>query len=563
MTESSPTELPESADVIVIGAGHNSLVCAGYLARAGLEVLVLEACDTVGGNTRTEELTLPGFAHDSCSSAHVLIQSNPLIRDDELDLVGHHGLTYLATDPAVVMPQPDGDVLVMHRDLEATVAELARWSPEDARAFAAMIHDWHGGMAVAHGRWSSQLSPLEDDTGRRYQVLRERSAWEVVHTTFSHPVVRAFALWLAMATVQDPRRPGTGFLPASIAAGRLGYGWTTPVGGSQALPDALVRMIGTHGGRVVCSAPVAAVEADVGGVRRVRTTDGRAVRVGRAVVSGGHLARLAGMLEGVRPPPDLIRARDTWQPGLSVFAVHAALRTDLSFGSSNGQAVAAGYGTPDGFASQIDALHRGEPDAVDPWLLVVNQTVVDPSRAPAGGTFKILTVAPYERRDGLDWADTKHAYAAALVDLVRARAGGLAEDDILALRAESPVDVSRHNPPQPRRLVPRRRVPPRRPGGPRLARPPHRGPWPLPHRRHVTSRWLRVGPAGTQRCPGRAERPRDRPGSGDGSHLMGRTKPGRIRQDLVTGSRWRVSTLLTWTLSPRVRSCPHRCARRL
>ncbi|HEY0950158.1 phytoene desaturase family protein, partial [Nocardioides sp.] len=116
--------LPPEAEVVVVGAGHNSLVAAAYLARAGLEVLVLEANDTVGGNTRTEELTLGGFAHDSCSSAHVLIQNNPLIRDDELGLVAEHGLTYLATDPAVVMPQPDGDLLVMHRDLERTAAEL-------------------------------------------------------------------------------------------------------------------------------------------------------------------------------------------------------------------------------------------------------------------------------------------------------------------------------------------------------------------------------------------------------------------------------------------------------
>jgi phytoene dehydrogenase-like protein len=61
----SETELPERAEVVVVGAGHNSLVCAAYLARAGLEVLVLEAGPTVGGNTRTEPLTLPGFAHDS------------------------------------------------------------------------------------------------------------------------------------------------------------------------------------------------------------------------------------------------------------------------------------------------------------------------------------------------------------------------------------------------------------------------------------------------------------------------------------------------------------------
>src|SRR3954466_3176812 len=122
----------EVSDVVVIGAGHNALICAAYLAVAGLEVTVLEAAPTVGGNTRTEELTLPGFAHDSCSSAHVLIQSNPLIADDELGLQSRYGLEYVLTDPAVVLPQPDGDSLVMRRDLDATVDEVARWSAEDA-----------------------------------------------------------------------------------------------------------------------------------------------------------------------------------------------------------------------------------------------------------------------------------------------------------------------------------------------------------------------------------------------------------------------------------------------
>ena len=441
------SEQPDEAEVVVIGAGHNSLVCAGYLARAGLDVLVLEASPTVGGNTRTEELTLPGFAHDSCSSAHVLIQNNPLIRDDELGIVSRYGLTYLTTDPAVVMPQADGDVLVMHPDLAATTDELARFSPADAKAFGQLVSEWHDGLAAAHGRWSSALPSRDDEASRRYRALRSRSAWDVVHERFEHPVVRDFVLWLAMATIQDPRRPGTGFLPSSLTAGRLAFGWTTPVGGSQALPDALVRLLDDHGGRVVCSAPVAAVEAGPDGVRRVRTEDGRSVRATRAVVSGGHLARLAGMLEGVDVPADLARARDTWRPGLSVFAVHAALRADLRFGADGVRSTAAGYGSAVGFAAQVDAHERGEPDATDPWLLVVDQTVVDPGRAPDGGaTFKILTIAPHERSDGRPWSDTKEEYAERLLDLVRSQAGGLDTGDILSWRAESPVDVAAHNP---------------------------------------------------------------------------------------------------------------------
>jgi phytoene dehydrogenase-like protein len=445
--------LPDSADVVVIGAGHNGLIAGGYLAAAGLEVVVLEAGDAPGGDTITEELTLPGFRHDSCSSAHVLIQANPLLGDDELGLLSDHGLEYLHTDPAVVLPQPDGDCLVMHRDLDATADEIARWSAPDAQAFRDLLAEWSGGLAAVHGRWSSGFELGDDDAARRYRALRERSAWDVVHERFSHPTIRSFVLWLAMATIQDPRRPGTGFLPSSITAGRVSFGWSTPVGGSGALPAALVRQIESHGGRVVCAAPVAGIEVEHGRASAVRTEDGRRVRARRAVVSSAHLARLADMISGAPPSADLLDARERWRPGLSVIAVHAALRGDLSFATPTGPAgsVAAGLGSTEGVVRQLDAFYRGEADASDPWLLVVNQSLVDAGRVDrgrvpeGGGTFKILTIAPYERSDGRSWDEAKHEYAEALIERVRARSAGLAVADVLAVRPESPVDVAAHN----------------------------------------------------------------------------------------------------------------------
>jgi phytoene dehydrogenase-like protein len=432
----------DEVDVVIVGAGHNGLVSAGYLAEAGLQVLVLEARPLPGGNTVTEELTLPGFAHDSCSSAHVLIQSNPLLADDELGLASRWGLQYAHTDPAVVLPQADGDSLVIHRDLEATVDEIARWSAPDAAAFRALIEEWTGGLAAVHGRWSSGFPLGDSPAADAYRTLRARSAWDVVHERFQHPVVRSMVLWLSLATIQDPRRPGTGVLPSSIAAGRLRFGWSTPIGGSGALPAALIRLIEARGGAVLCDAPVSEIEVGGGRAVAVRTTDGRRFGARRAVVAGSHLATLPGMLAD--PPADLVSAAQSWRSGLSVFAVHAALRKDLSFTSQGKpvQSVAAGLGGTDGVARQLAAFGRGETDASDPWLLVVNQTVVDPARAPnGGGTFKILTIAPWERADGRPWSAAKDEFAEQLIGRVEA----LDPADILAMRAESPVDVAAHN----------------------------------------------------------------------------------------------------------------------
>src|SRR6266851_5575733 len=130
--------MSETFDVVVAGAGHNSLVAAAYLAQAGLSCLVLEARSDIGGDTSSEELTLPGFLHDSCSTAHNLIQASPMLRGDELGLADH-GLEYLHPDPVVHLPFGDGSWLTMWRDEERTRAEFARFSRRDADAYRRMM----------------------------------------------------------------------------------------------------------------------------------------------------------------------------------------------------------------------------------------------------------------------------------------------------------------------------------------------------------------------------------------------------------------------------------------
>lgn len=435
----------QDADIIVIGSGHNALTAAAYLAEAGLEVLVLEAKPIIGGNTVTEELTVPGWGHDSCSSVHALAQSNPLLADDELGLISRYGLRYEYADPAAVLPLADGDAFVLRRSVEATADEIARFSALDAKRFVEMMSEWEAGLRLADRRWNEGLPQLDDDAGQQYAALRERSAWDVVHENFAHPVTRRLLLWMGFANFQPPTRPGTGTLPISMTYGRVTFGWATPIGGSGSLPRALVAHIEDHGGQVITDARVNRITIRAGRAVGVVTDDGRSFGARRGVVSSAHIVSTPELL-GPDTPSEISDAAHAWRPGLSLFAVHVALRTDIRYRTGEGivAAAAGGLGSPAGTSRQVTNVSNGIAERDDPWLLMMSQTVVDHGRA-AGGTFKLLTTAPASLRSGRSWDEAGPEYAERLLDLVRPHVAGLDTPNVLAVVPETPAGLARRN----------------------------------------------------------------------------------------------------------------------
>jgi phytoene dehydrogenase-like protein len=126
-------------EFIIIGSGHNGLACAGYLARAGARVLVLERNNRVGGSCHTEEATLPGFKHNICSMVHTNIPLSPVYRDLELE---RNGVRYVYPDQLRGTIFPDGKCLVMYRDPAKMAAEIARYSARDAKTFTQLVEDY-------------------------------------------------------------------------------------------------------------------------------------------------------------------------------------------------------------------------------------------------------------------------------------------------------------------------------------------------------------------------------------------------------------------------------------
>ncbi len=230
----------ERFDVVVAGAGHNSMFAAAYLAKAGYRCLILEGRPKVGGGVKSAELTLKGFVHDACSSAHVLIQDGPIFRDHEIELE-EYGLEYIFPDPAVHLPFPDGAYLTMWRDLDRTCEEFARFSKKDAAAYRQMMKDYDeihplltqsSYTPIGFGKPFSELLATHPQN-KFWQRRMAMSAWEIIRENFEDEHTRAFMVWMAYQTVVPPEDPMSGRLAYALAAGRQRWSWTTPKGGSR------------------------------------------------------------------------------------------------------------------------------------------------------------------------------------------------------------------------------------------------------------------------------------------------------------------------------------------
>ena len=135
------TRLADKFDIVVAGAGHNSLVTAAYLSKAGYRCLILEGHAVIGGGARCEELTLPGYKHDSFATAHVITQNSPTLLNDELSL-GEYGLEYIFPDPVAHIAFDDGSYMTQWRDFDRTCGEFAKFSRRDAEAYRRMMSEF-------------------------------------------------------------------------------------------------------------------------------------------------------------------------------------------------------------------------------------------------------------------------------------------------------------------------------------------------------------------------------------------------------------------------------------
>jgi phytoene dehydrogenase-like protein len=450
--------MAEQFDIVVAGAGHNSLVTAAYLAKAGFRCLVLEGRPVLGGNCVTEELTLPGFRHDSCGTAHVLVQDSPMLRNDELGLADF-GLEYIHPEIVVHAPFADGSYLTQWHNLDRTCDEFAKFSHQDAAAYRRMITEYE---AVKPLFDAASYTPIgfgkpinerlaEHPDGRKWQRRVAMSAWEIIRDNFEDDHCRAFMLWMAFQTVVPPEWPMTGRLAYSLICGRQRWSWCVPKGGSGAFTDALVRLIEAHGGATLTGKMIESLIVDNGRCVGVACADGSSYRAGKAVLSTIHVKHLIEMAPRKLWDEDFLDGVRTWQGGPTLFVTHYATSEPMRFAVAGGTIapIAAGLlSTPTRALRMGYDFACGVANVEEPVLLAVCPTVADPTQAPAGNhVLKVLGAQPYALREGpAHWDRIKDEVSEANLSWLRRFAPNLTDDKILARVVESPLDLERRNP---------------------------------------------------------------------------------------------------------------------
>lgn len=445
-------------DIIVAGAGHNSLTTAAYAARAGFDVGVVEAREEIGGDTATEELTRPGYRHDSCSTAHNLIQASPTLKDDELGLFAEYGLEYIHPDPVVTLPFDDGTSITMWRDREETAAEFASFSEADADAYLQLLEDCE---EVAPYYTRTRYTPPSEGTVEDFLAEAPNGdAWvrrslespkDIIERRFEHPKTRAFMLWMAFMTIKPIDRPGGGMRAFSLTYGRQKNSWVLPVSGSALLPRALGECITDHSGSLYTDQPVREILVEDGEAAGVRTADGTEFRAREAVVSTIHVKHLVEMLPDEHVPAAFREGVENWKPGLTMFVAHYATAEPPRYRTEDGpqESVAAGtVSSVENLLEATTAFENGELHLAEPFILSLCPSVADDSRTPDDNhTYKLVSVLPYEHREGPEhWDEIKGDVADQLMDALREYAPNLTEDKLIDVSIDSPVDLERRNP---------------------------------------------------------------------------------------------------------------------
>ena len=471
--------MQEAYDVVMIGAGHNGLVCAAYLLKAGYSVLLLEKREIPGGAATTEETlpeTAPGFRFNRCAIDHEFIHLGPVVQELELE---KYGLEYLFCEQVAFCPHPDGKYFYAHRSLDQTVAEIERFNPRDAQKYREFTEYWQRAIGAMIPMFNAPPKSVFDIAGN-YDVAKVKdlfsvigspsktldfvrnmltSAEDILSEWFDEEFLKAPLARLASELGAPPSQKSLG-IGAIMMAMRHDPGMARPKGGTGALVQALVNLVQALGGKILTDQAVEKILIDDGRAVGVRVRGGKEYRANHGVISNIDAKRLFLQMvdadEIDRADSDLRERLDRRivNNNETILKIDLALSEPLKFVHHNHQdEYLIGSILIADSVHQVEQAHHkpaiGEIPDDNPSMYLVVPTMRDPSMAPPGcHTAWIEFFAPYQIRGregtglaGTGWTDElKNQVADRVVDKLAEYAPNVKAATI-ARGVESPAEL--------------------------------------------------------------------------------------------------------------------------
>jgi len=469
----------QAYDVVIIGAGHNGLVCAAYLLKAGYSVLLLEKRPIPGGGSTTEETMpeeAPGFKFNPCAINHIFIHLGQVVEELELK---KYGLEYLYCDPVVFCPHPDGKYFLAHRSVEKTCKEIARFSDRDAEQYAKYVEYWQRFVNSIDAFFNSPPKSLVDIAGN-YDFKKLQDLFSVIggtdttldllRTVLSSPLdnineyfdaefVKAPLARMSAELSSPPSQKAMAF-GAMMMVLRHNPGMARPRGGSGGLVDALVQLVTSKGGVILTEQDVEQVLVDDGKAVGVRVAGGKEYRANKGVISNIDAKRLFLQLVDEK---DIDSADENLRDRLdrrivnnneTILKIDCALAEPLKFEHHDhrdeylmGSVLIADS------VNHVEKAHTdctiGKIPDEDPSIYLVMPTALDPSMAPEGKhTLWIEFFAPYQIAGaegtglkGTGWTDElKNTVADRVIEKLAQYSPNI-KNSIIARHVESPAEL--------------------------------------------------------------------------------------------------------------------------
>jgi beta-carotene ketolase (CrtO type) len=467
-------------DVVIIGAGHNGLVCAAYLLKAGYSVLLLEKRSVPGGAATTEECLpqqAPGFKFNLCAIDHEFIHLGPVVQELELE---KYGLKYLECDPVVFCPHPDGKYFLAHKSLEKTCAEIARYNQRDAEKYAEFTQYWQRVLGAMIPMFNAPPKSILDILGN-YDITKIKdlisvigspnktldfirnmltSAEDLLNEWFDEEFLKAPLARLASELGAPPSQK-TIAIGAIMMAMRHNPGMARPRGGTGALVQALVNLVTSKGGIILTDCQVKKVLIDEGRAVGVQLANGNEYRAKHGVISNIDAKRLFLQLidksdvDAVDPDLRERLERRIVNNNETILKIDLALEEVPRFEryAHKDEYLIGSVLIADSVAHVEQAHNKctlGEIPDSDPSMYVVVPTVLDSSMAPPDKhTVWIEFFAPYQIAgaegtglNGTGWTEElKNKVADKVVDKLAEYAPNL-KNSIIARRVESPAELA-------------------------------------------------------------------------------------------------------------------------